>query len=55
MQHIPIKGEGTREVLTISRSRFKQREISLLISLTPVWRFCVNFWVIFGHFGKRIG
>ena len=27
---------------------------SLLISLTTVWRFCVNFWVIFGHFGKEI-
>ena len=24
------------------------------ISLTTVWRFCVNLWVIFGHFGKEI-
>ena len=40
--------------LPISRSRFKQRLIPLLISLTTVWQFCVNFWVIFGHFaGKR--
>ena len=30
------------------------RQISLLISLTTVWRVCVNFWVIFGHFGKEI-
>ena len=33
-----------------SRSRFKQRQIRLLISLTKVLRFCVTFWVIFGHF-----
>ena len=40
--------------LSISRSHFKQCQISLLISLTTVWRFCINFWVIFGHFGKEI-
>ena len=40
--------------LPVSRSRFKQSQISKLISLTTVWRFCVNFWVIFGHFGKEI-
>ena len=40
--------------LPISRSRFKQRKISMLISLSTVWQFCVNFWVIFGHFGKEI-
>ena len=40
--------------LPISRSRFKRHKISLLMSLTTVWRFCVNFWVIFGHFGKEI-
>ena len=38
--------------LPISRPCFKQREISMLISLTTVWRFCVNFWVIFVNFGK---
>ena len=26
----------------------------MLITITTVWRFCVNFWVIFGHFGKEI-
>ena len=41
-------------LLPISRSRYKQREISLLISLTTVWWFCVNFWVVWGHFGKEI-
>ena len=40
--------------LPISQSRFKRHLISLLISLTTVWRFCVNVWVIFGHFGKEI-
>ena len=40
--------------LSISRSRYKQRQISMVISLTNVWRFCANFWVIFGHFGKEI-
>ena len=25
-----------------------------LILLTTVWRFCVNFWVIFGRFGIEI-
>ena len=34
----------------LSRSRFKQRQIRLLISLTKVLRFSVTFWVIFGHF-----
>ena len=24
-----------------------------LLPVTTVWRFCVNFWVIFGHFGKE--
>ena len=40
--------------LPISQSRFKRHWISLLISLTTVGQFCVNFWVIFGHFGKEI-
>ena len=26
----------------------------MLITITTAWRFCVNFWVIFGHFGKEI-
>ena len=39
-------------LLPISRSRFKRRWISLFISLTFGWRFCENFWVSFGHFGK---
>ena len=29
-------------------NHFKAGVISLLISLTTVWRFCVNFWVILG-------
>ena len=37
----------------ISRSRFKQRQILAFRSLTNVLRFCVKFWVIFGHFGKE--
>ena len=40
--------------INFSRSRFKRRYMSLLISLTSVWWFCVNFRVIFGHFGKEI-
>ena len=44
----------TRPFWPISRSRFKQRWISLLIPIPTVWRFCVNFWVIFGHYGKGI-
>ena len=41
--------------LQISRSCFKERQIRpLLISLTNVLRFCVNFWVIFGNFEKDI-
>ena len=38
--------------LSISRSRFliKQCQIPQL----NVFRFCVNFWVSFGHFGKEI-
>ena len=45
---------NTAAFLPIARSRFKQRLASLLILLTTAWRFCVNFWVIFGHFGKEI-
>ena len=41
-------------LLPISRSRFKQHQIPQLNSLTNVWQFCVNFWVIFGRFGKEI-
>ena len=26
----------------------------MLITITTVWQFCVNFLVIFGHFGKEI-
>ena len=33
----------------ISRSRFKQRQIPPLRTFTNVLRFCVNFWMIFGH------
>ena len=39
----------------ISRSRFKQHQISPLGTFTiHVLRFCVNFWVIFGHFLNAI-
>ena len=38
----------------ISCSRVRQRQIPLLKTLTNVLRFCVHFWVIFGHFGKEI-
>ena len=38
----------------IPRSRVKQRRIPLFKTLTNVLRFCVNFWLIFGHFGKEI-
>ena len=47
-------GVNVKAFPPISRSRFKRHLISLLISLTTIWRFCVNFWVIFGHFGKEI-
>ena len=40
--------------LPISRSRFKRRQIPSLITLSTIWRFCVNFWVIFRCFGKEI-
>ena len=33
----------------ISRSRFKQCQIAPLRTFTNVLRFCVNFWMIFGH------
>ena len=33
----------------ISRSRFKQWQIAPLRTFTNVLRFCVNFWMIFGH------
>ena len=36
----------------ISRSRFKQRQIPPLRTFTNVLKFCVNFWVIFGHFAN---
>ena len=40
--------------LTIIWSRFKQRLISMLSSLTTVWQFrSVNFWVIFWAFWER--
>ena len=38
----------------ISRSRFKQRQFPPLRTLRNVLRFCVNFWVTLGHFGKEI-
>ena len=38
----------------ISRSRFKQRQIPPLRTFTNVLRFCVNFWMIFGHFVNDI-
>ena len=34
----------------ISRSRFKQPQIPPLRTFTNVLRFCIHFWVIFGHF-----
>ena len=40
--------------LPISRSRFKQRLIFVLITITTIWRFCVNIWMVFWHFGKEI-
>ena len=45
----------------ISRSCFKQCQIAPLRTFTNVLRFCVNFWMIFGHsvneifFSQRIG
>ena len=39
--------------LPISRSRFKRRQIPMLFTLSTIWRFCVNFWVIFRCFGKE--
>ena len=39
--------------LPISRSRFKRRQIPMLITLSTIWQFCVNFWVIFRCFGKE--
>ena len=39
--------------LPISRSRFKRRQIPMLITLSTTWQFCVNFWVIFRCFGKE--
>ena len=33
----------------ISHSRFKQCQIAPLRTFTNVLRFCVNFWMIFGH------
>ena len=38
----------------ISCSRVKQLQIPLLKTLTSVLQFCVNLWVILGHFGKEI-
>ena len=39
--------------LPISRSRFKRRQIPMLITMSTIWQFCVNFWVIFRCFGKE--
>ena len=39
--------------LPISRSRFKRRQIPMLITLSTIWQFCVNIWVIFRCFGKE--
>ena len=39
--------------LPISRSRFKRRQIPMLITLSTIWQFCVNFWVMFRCFGKE--
>ena len=43
--------------LPISQSRFKRHLISLLISLTTVWRFCVKFWAFWRRdiFSQRMG
>ena len=38
--------------LPISRSRFKRRQIPMLITLSTIWQFCVNFF-FFGVLGKR--
>ena len=37
----------------ISRSRFKQCQIAPLRTFSNVLRFCVNFWMIFGHLCMR--
>ena len=39
--------------LLLYRSRFKRRQIPMLITLSTIWQFCVNFWVIFRCFGKE--
>ena len=40
--------------LPISRSRFKQRKISMLISLTTARQFCVNFWIFWAFLERGI-
>ena len=40
-------------VAFVPRSRFKQRQIPPLRTFNNALRFCVNFWVILRHFGKK--
>ena len=51
---VHMKAVLSSAFLPISRSHFKQRKISKLTTITTVRRFCANFWVIFGHFGKEL-
>ena len=39
--------------LPISRSRFKRRQIPMLITLSTIWQFCVNFLGDFKVFWER--
>ena len=39
--------------LPISRSRFKRRQIPMLITFSTIWQFCVNFGGFLGVLGKR--
>ena len=63
IRYLVKAGVNVKAVLTslntafmpISRSRrFQATLLPLLISLTTVWQFGVNFWVIFEYFGKEI-
>ena len=60
-KHVSKAGVNVKAVFTslntaflpISRSRFKRRQIPMLKTLSTIWQFCVNFWVIFRCFGKE--
>ena len=47
-------GVHVKAVLRSLNTAFLPISRSLLKQCTAVWQFCVNFWVIFGHFGKEI-